>query len=149
LAPERVPALRDEYIDIVGGLFEQGVEVTPGSVELLTSLTGRVPLGVASNSRRSLIDLALAAFPPEVRFDAIVSGEEARSKPAPDLYLLACHRLGVAPSMAVALEDSPTGVRAAQAAGLTCIGVPSDPRHPLLEADHVVASLSELLEVPA
>jgi HAD superfamily hydrolase (TIGR01509 family) len=149
LAPEHVPALRDEYIDIVRGLFERGVEVTPGSVELLTSLSGRIPLGVASNSRRSLIDLALAAFPPPVRFDAVVSGEEGRSKPAPDLYLLACRRLGVAPASAVALEDSPTGVQAAQAAGLTCIGVPSDPRHPLLGADHVVASLAELLEVTA
>jgi HAD superfamily hydrolase (TIGR01509 family) len=90
--------------------------------------------------------MALHVFPAEVRFDVIVSGEEARAKPAPDLYLLACARLGVEPQTAVALEDSPTGVRAARAAGLTCIGVPSDPRHPLDEADHVVASLLDLIE---
>ena len=48
-------------------------------------------------------------------------------KPAPDLYLLACERLGVAPEFAVGLEDSPTGVRAVKAAGLHCIAIPSDP----------------------
>ena len=65
--------------------------------------------------------------------------------PRPDVYLLACERLGVEPASAVAVEDSPTGVRAAQAAGLACIGVPSDANHPLPEADYVVASLAELL----
>ena len=45
----------------------------------------------------------------------------------------------------MAVEDSPTGVRAAQAAGLACIGVPSDPTDPLAEADYAVASLTELL----
>jgi HAD superfamily hydrolase (TIGR01509 family) len=146
LPPERAATLCDEYLAIVLASFERGVELSAGALELMLRLSGRVPLAVASNSRRSLIAIALAAFPPEVRFDAIVSGEEARAKPAPDLYLLACRRLGVEPERAVALEDSPLGVRAAQAAGLTCIGVPSDPRHPLLEADHVVASLRELIE---
>ena len=48
-------------------------------------------------------------------------------------------------SGAVAVDDSPTGVRAARAAGLACIGVPSDADHPLLEADHTVDSLAELV----
>jgi HAD superfamily hydrolase (TIGR01509 family) len=78
-------------------------------------------------------------------FDAIVSGDEASPKPAPDIYLLACQRLGVDPGRAVALEDSPTGVTAAKGAGMTCIGVPSDPRYPLTEADIVVDSLVALL----
>ena len=47
-------------------------------------------------------------------------------KPAPDAYLAACEQLGIAPSPEVlVLEDSPTGVAAARAAGLTVIGVPS------------------------
>ena len=50
---------------------------------------------------------------------------------------------------AVALEDSPTGVAAAKAAGLTVIGVPSHPGERLAAADHVVDSLTELLPVPA
>ena len=145
LPPERVAGLRDEYLAIVGGLFEQGVELAPGAVELVDHLAGVVPLALATNTRRSLVDLVLRSFPGAQRFEVIVSGDEATPKPAPDLYLLACQRLGVDPVRAVALEDSPTGVTAAKAAGLTCIGVPSDPRLPLHEADLVVDSLVELL----
>jgi len=61
------------------------------------------------------------------------------------VYLLACERIGIEPASAVAVEDSPTGVKAAQAAGLACIGVPSDSDHPLAQADYQVESLSELL----
>jgi HAD superfamily hydrolase (TIGR01509 family) len=148
LSPADIASLRDEYLAIVSDLFDAGVELAPGALELMERLSGRVPLAVASNSRRSLMRAALRPFPPSVRFDVIVSGEEARPKPAPDLYLLACARLGVDPSVAVALEDSPTGVTAARSAGLTCIGVPSDPRHRLEQADVVVGTLLELLEDP-
>ena len=58
--------------------------------------------------------------------DASVTSSDAEAKPSPGIYLEACRRLGVAPSAAVALEDSPAGIRAAQAAGLTCIAVPSE-----------------------
>ena len=63
----------------------------------------------------------------EDHFDVVVSGHEvAAPKPAPDPYLEACRRLGVeAGPEVVALEDSPTGVAAARAAGLTVIGIPS------------------------
>jgi HAD superfamily hydrolase (TIGR01509 family) len=145
LPPERVPSLRDEYLAIVSESFARGVELAPGAIELVERIAGTVPLAMASNTRRALMMLALRSFPSVARFDAIVSGDEAEPKPAPGLYLLACERLGVEPADAVALEDSPTGVAAAKAAGLTCIGVPSDPRHPLAEADHVVGSLLELL----
>lgn len=145
LTTERVPGLRDEYLAIIGELLEQGVELTQGAAELVDRLSGVVPLALASNTRRSLVDVVLRSTPFADRFDAIVSGDEATPKPAPDLYLLACARLGVDPADAVALEDSPTGVAAAKAAGLTCIGVPSDPRQPLHGADVVVSSLAGLL----
>lgn len=141
----QVPELRDEYLAIISELFEHGVEPTPGAIELFERLAGTVPLALASNTRRSLVDKVLRSIPFAGHFDAIVSGDEATPKPAPDLYLLACRRLGVDPASAVALEDSPTGVAAAKAAGLTCIGVPSDPREPLAQADLVVGSLAELL----
>jgi beta-phosphoglucomutase-like phosphatase (HAD superfamily) len=75
------------------------------------------------------------------RFAHVVTGHDvARPKPAPDIYLEACRRLGVATSAAVALEDSPTGVAAARAAGVRVIGVPYlDDLH--LEADVVAPSL--------
>ena len=145
LAADRVPALRDEYLAIIGELLDRGVELTQGAAELIDRLSGVLPLALASNTRRSLVDVVLRSTPFADRFAVIVSGDEATPKPAPDLYLLACARLGVDPADALALEDSPTGVAAAKAAGLTCIGVPSDPRQPLHGADAVVSSLAGLL----
>ncbi len=83
------------------------------------------------------------------RFDAIVcaDGDPVRGKPAPTLYLEALERLGLDPGEAIALEDSPNGVAAAQAAGLYCIAVPSEITRgaPGLEAaDRTIGSLSEL-----
>ncbi len=76
-------------------------------------------------------------------FDVVLSAHEvAAPKPAPDPYLEACRRLGVEPGPAViALEDSPTGVAAARAAGLTVIGVPSLEGIELLEAHAIAESL--------
>jgi beta-phosphoglucomutase-like phosphatase (HAD superfamily) len=77
------------------------------------------------------------------RFDVVLSAHEvAAPKPAPDPYLEACRRLGVeaGPSV-VALEDSPTGVAAARAAGLTVIGVPSLEGIELVEAHLIAESL--------
>ena len=66
----------------------------------------------------------------------------AAPKPAPDPYLEACRRLGSSPGpTVVALEDSPTGVAAARAAGLTVIGVPSIEGIALEEAHHLAESL--------
>ncbi len=118
---------------------------TDGATELIERLRTQVPLGLASNTRRSLVDRILAQTPFGESFAAVATGDEVAPKPAADVYLLACERLGIDARSAVAIEDSPTGVRAAHAAGLTCIGVPSDTDHPLPEADYVVRSLRELL----
>jgi beta-phosphoglucomutase-like phosphatase (HAD superfamily) len=112
----------------------------------IAALRGRVPLGLASNTRRELVDLILEHAGLTGCFDAIATGDEARPKPEPDIYALACARLGVSPVDAVAVEDSPTGVRAAKAAGMACIAVPSDPEVDLAQADRVVPSLLDLLE---
>ncbi len=72
----------------------------------------------------------------------ISAHEVAAPKPAPDPYLEACRRLGVEPGPdVVALEDSPTGVAAARAAGLTVIGIPSLEGIVLDEAHHIAESL--------
>jgi HAD superfamily hydrolase (TIGR01509 family) len=145
LPQSEIPRIRDEYMTIVHRLFEDPIEINPGAAELVAHLAGRVPLGLASNTRRSLVDEVLANTPFAADFDAVATGDEVEPKPAPDVYQLACRRLGVDPADAVALEDSPLGVTAAKAAGLTCIGVPSNPSEPLPTADFVVASLTELL----
>lgn len=145
LPPERIPALQDEYLGIVGELIDDGVELTEGAVPVLSHVREQVPMALASNTRRSLVERILRQTPFGDWFGAIATGDEVPPKPAADVYRVACERIGVDPGTAVAVEDSPTGVRAAHAAGLACIGVPSDADHPLLEADYQVASLSELL----
>ena len=80
---------------------------------------------VATSTRRPLAMRKLQAAGLLPYFDAVcTSSDVARPKPAPDVYLLAARTLDVAPSRCLVLEDSPTGVRAALAAGMTPIQVP-------------------------
>jgi HAD superfamily hydrolase (TIGR01509 family) len=150
--PGRGKALRDELVLLVHE--EAGAEPIlprPGAVDLLDALgEAGVPIGLASNSLRTFVDLVLASAGVADRFQVVVSGDEvARPKPAPDLYLAACAELGVEPADAVALEDSPTGVAAATAAGMRVIGVPyldgivldADVVAPSLAAPEVYAAL--------
>lgn len=139
-------ALVAEMIEIMHAELARDVEGRPGAIELVERLRGRVPLGLASNSPRQLVDTALATAGLVGIFDAIVTSDDvASAKPAPDLYLLACERLGVAPADALALEDSASGVAAAKAAGLTCIAVPQFAETDVSAADRVIDSLEELL----
>ena len=109
-----------EYID------RHGVQAKPGANAIL------------AKARRLGLRLALATATPAERvrgmlpslgigdaFDAMACGDEvARGKPDPDLYLLALSRLSVAASQAIAVEDSPTGIAAANAAGLFSVLIP-------------------------
>jgi HAD superfamily hydrolase (TIGR01509 family) len=97
-----------------------------GAVELMALALERLPTAVASNSPRVLLDQALAAGGfARVPAVTVAADEVPQPKPAPDLYLTACSRLGVKPTDALALEDSATGVRAARAAGMRTIAVPT------------------------
>ena len=83
-----------------------------------------VPLALATSSPRWYVDEARAAFPELSVFAAIASGDEVeRSKPEPDIFLLAARRLGVAPADCTVVEDAPSGVLAARRAGCRVIHV--------------------------
>jgi HAD superfamily hydrolase (TIGR01509 family) len=142
--PGRAVELIEELNVLVVAELEHGVEAMIGARELLTRLRERgTPIGLVSNSPPAFVlrSLEIAGF--DDQFDVVLSAHEvAAPKPAPDLYLEACRRLGVEPGPAVvALEDSPTGVAAARAAGLTVIGVPSIEGIDLEEAHHIAESL--------
>lgn len=104
-------------------------------------------LAIASSSPQAWIDDQLAYLRLADRFDLTRTADDvARTKPDPELYLSACAALGVAPREAVAIEDSPNGVRAAKAAGLACVACPN-PLTALLPLDHadcVVPSLADV-----
>jgi HAD superfamily hydrolase (TIGR01549 family) len=144
--PERGAQLVDEMIETMHGALQRDVAGRPGALELVARLRGRVPLGLASNSPRRLVDAALLTAGLIDAFDAIVTSDDvAHSKPAPDIYLETCRRLGVSAAETLALEDSSSGVAAAKAAGLACIAVPQYAETDVTAADRVIDSLEELL----
>lgn len=122
--------------------------IRPGVLELLKEARLRgIGLAVASSSRRGWVQGNLERLGVFDSFDAVATGDEVeRTKPDPAVYRLALERLGVPAAAAIALEDSPNGVRAAQAAGIRCVAVPNDvSRHlDLSAADALLDSLSEL-----
>lgn len=111
--------------EVMRELVVQGPPLRPGAIELLTALRAQgVRCALVTMSLRRMAEVVVAALP-EGAFDLIVAGDDAtRPKPFPDAYLQACAALDIAPAAAVAIEDSPTGVRAAVAAGVATIGVP-------------------------
>lgn len=106
--------------------YREGLPLLPGAVDAVRRLAVRWPLGLASSANREVIDAVLAASGLADSFAATVSGEEvARGKPAPDIYLAAVEKLGVAPSRSAAVEDSSNGLRAAAAAGMLVVALPN------------------------
>ena len=141
------PALVEEMVAGMHDRVRQAVEARPGAIELVERLRQTdVQLGLASNSPRALVDDALRSAHLTDAFEVIVTSDDVENaKPAPDIYLLACERLGVAAADALALEDSASGVAAAKAAGLTVIAVPQFAETDVSAADRIVDSLEELL----
>jgi HAD superfamily hydrolase (TIGR01509 family) len=104
-----------------------GRPVLPGVMDWLDG-AGTYGLGVAiaSSSPRSWIDEHLSRLGLLPRFPVIACFDDCGvTKPDPASYLLACGRLGVRPSEALAVEDSVHGVAAAKSAGLACVAVPT------------------------
>jgi HAD superfamily hydrolase (TIGR01509 family) len=119
---EIIDHLTDE---VMRQLREDGVPFRPGARELLADLrragikTALVTMSMGRMAR-SVVDLIDFDA-----FDVVVAGDDAtRPKPFPDPYLQACELLGVSPLEAVAIEDSPNGLRSAVASGAASLGVP-------------------------
>jgi len=96
------------------------VKAIPATEALVRQFHGALKLGVASGGQRPIVTATLKAIGLYDCFDAVVTFEDTgKGKPAPDLYLEACRRLGVAPADAHAYEDSEEGIEAARTAGLS------------------------------
>jgi HAD superfamily hydrolase (TIGR01509 family) len=142
-------AISEQVVERLLSAYGEALPLLPGAVECVERLAARWPLGLASSSNRELIDLVLSRSGLGRHFAASVSSEEvARGKPAPDVYLEAARRLGVAAADCVAIEDSENGIRSADAASMRVIAVPNPRFPPAAEAralaDRAIASLAEL-----
>lgn len=143
---ERVRALGDRKEALYRALLVTEAVALPGARDLMIALHAagyRQALGSSAplENLATIIELLdIGAY-----LDAIVSGEQvARGKPAPDIFLAAAERLGVAPARCLVIEDAPAGVAAAHAGGMRCIAVRRAglPDAPDIEAaDHVADSL--------
>jgi beta-phosphoglucomutase-like phosphatase (HAD superfamily) len=135
------------------GLHQHGVSAVPGARRYLEA-SGHAGLKravvSASSSTLPILELAGLASVVEERVDAdVIRAEGLRSRPAPDLLVDACRRLGVRPEAAVTLTNSAAGIAAGRAARLTVIAVGEGAQGEFLQAfgaDRVVPSLRALLD---
>jgi len=121
------PGFRQEAAEFFQkDIRENGLPVKPWVPEILEWLKGSgYKVGLASSTRSESVLSHLKQAEMEDYFSIVVTGDMIEhSKPRPDIYLLACSRLGVEPEQAYAIEDSPNGVRSAHAAGMWTIMVP-------------------------
>jgi HAD superfamily hydrolase (TIGR01509 family) len=99
-------------------------------VALARELHGKVPLAVASGGHRRIVHNTLRALGIAHLFEVVITAEDyRRGKPAPDPFLEAALRLGVAPGECLVFEDTATGVAAAEAAGMQYVLVPPPSRN--------------------
>jgi HAD superfamily hydrolase (TIGR01509 family) len=104
----------------------EGAPEIRGATDAVHRIAALRPVAVASSAHRAVIDAALTASALDEVFRVVVSSDEvAHGKPAPDVYLEAARRLGVAPHACLVVEDSYNGVRAGKAAGMTVVLVPN------------------------
>jgi HAD superfamily hydrolase (TIGR01509 family) len=117
-------AIVERLLDGVVARVRARIPWMPGAQDLLVALAeAGVPVALVTMSYRRLADAVLDGVP-DGTFGAVVTGDEVReSKPHPEPYLQAAALLGVDPRRCVAVEDSPTGVAAAEAAGCVTVAV--------------------------
>jgi HAD superfamily hydrolase (TIGR01509 family) len=140
--PPPLDVLEQQLLDAAAPLLLDGVHPLPGAVALVDELAARVPVAVASNTPRRLLERILRAIGVTPALSAIVAADEVPlPKPAPDVYREAVRRLGVDPAATLVFEDSPTGAAAAIGAGCQVVGVAASGRPPL---DGVLLTVTDL-----
>lgn len=143
-----IGAAKQRTYEIYLELVPARLEAFPGVHELVRACRAaglRIAVASSADFVKVAANLQKIGLPPD-RWDAVVSGEQvARKKPAPDLFLAAAERLGLAAGACVVVEDAINGIQAAQAAGMRCIAVAQTfPAAQLGAADLVRASVAEI-----
>jgi HAD superfamily hydrolase (TIGR01509 family) len=143
--PAAMAASAHWLYDYAGELFDAGVPWCDGAREMLDTLAAQdIPMAMVTNTPRSLAERALRTIGRQY-FSAVVCGDEvAQGKPAADPYRRAAALLDVGPKCCLAVEDSPTGAAAAEAAGCPVLVVPNAVAVPAGPRRHQVVSLTGL-----
>ena len=128
--------------------YEERMPTRPGALESVRHMKEYFRVGLASGSPTEIIKAVMRITELDLVFEVMVYGDDIpRGKPAPDIYLEAMSRLGVAPQAAAGIEDSANGLRSLKAAGMLAVAAPS-PDYPLAEdvlalADAHIVSLED------
>jgi beta-phosphoglucomutase family hydrolase len=124
------------------------IPVMPGLIDFLEKLSSKnFPMAVASSSYPEIIKIILEKTDIQKYFQVVVSSQEAgKSKPEPDVFLLAARKLGIPAKDCLVVEDSANGIKAAQAAGMSCVAYQGSGANPQSqkEADAIVSSFAQL-----
>ena len=147
--PDDPDTINRDVVERMLEAYRRELPLLPGAAEAVRRTGEAFPLALASSSNRVVFEAVLELAGLTDCFQATVSSEEvARGKPAPDVYLEAARRLGVAPEACAAVEDSHAGIRSAKSAGMRVVAIPNASYPPDDEAvelaDAVVGSLDEL-----
>jgi HAD superfamily hydrolase (TIGR01509 family) len=141
--PGNEVGIQSELLSLVMEVISTAAEAMPGARELVDLVAGALPVAVASNSPRALLDVALARGGFDAHFEIRIAADEVSApKPAPEMYVRAAKRLRCPRASVLAFEDSQTGVASALAAGVRVVGVPTLPVRDL-GAHALVGSLSD------
>ena len=152
---DRTPEdVQDEVLATMAARFTDALTIHEGALELVDAVRDRgAQTALVTSSFRALVDPALVWLGSH-RFDAVITGDEvSRGKPHPEPYLAACRSLGLQASRAVVIEDSPSGIKSAEAAGCFVVAVPSVSPIEAGPRRHVVERIADidpdwLLNVP-
>ena len=147
--PDEPDAINRDVVERMLEAYRRELPLLPGAEEAVRRTAAAFPLALASSSNREVFEEVLELAGLVGCFRATVSSEEvARGKPAPDVYLEAARRLGVAPERCAAVEDSHAGIRSAKSARMRVIAIPNASYPPDAEAlefaDEIVESLDHL-----
>jgi HAD superfamily hydrolase (TIGR01509 family) len=135
----------ERLLDDVVRAAQRSIPWRPGAQQLLATLAAhQVPCALVTMSYERLADTVVAQLPPG-SFGAVVTGDQVSAgKPHPEAYLTAAELLGADPRRCVAIEDSLTGLRSAEAAGCVAVAVPHHVAIPPAPGRTLVRSLDEL-----
>jgi HAD superfamily hydrolase (TIGR01509 family) len=147
--PGDAETINRDVVELMLETYRRELPLLPGAAEAVRRTAAAFPLALASSSNREVFEEVLELTGLTDCFSATVSSEEVdHGKPAPDVYVEAARRLGVAPERCAAVEDSHAGIRSAKSAGMRVAAIPNASYPPdeeaLRLADAVVGSLDEL-----
>lgn len=138
-------------IENVIRLVKEKGQVRNGVLEILKFFSGKkIPLAIASSSSMQIIEAVVDKLDIKKYFTILHSAQyEPFGKPHPGVFLSTASQLGIPPENCLVFEDSPNGVLAAKAAGMTCVAVPDKAMHTegqFAKADMILGSLEEFTE---